>query len=158
MVPDQSKTCLGLEYFCFEGDGLWTMSDADLIELGKRELIQIGMITESDFEDGTVIRMPKAYPVYDSTYSESLRIVQEFLANFANLQLVAAMACTQYNNQDHSMLTRHVGGQKYSGWKHDLWQVNAEQDYHEEVTAGETQTADSRAGSPPPNRAFPRVR
>ncbi len=141
MVPDQSKTCLGLEYFCFEGDGLWTMSDADLIELGKKELIQIGLIADSDVEDGTVIRMPKAYPVYDSTYSESLRIVQEFLARFANLQLVGRNGMHKYNNQDHSMLTAMLAVKNILGGNHDLWQVNAEQEYHEEVTAGETEMA-----------------
>ncbi len=68
MVPDPAKTCLGLEYFCFEGDGLWMMADEDLKELGKRELVKIGLIEAGDVEDGSVVRMPKAYPVYDSTY------------------------------------------------------------------------------------------
>ena len=141
MVPDPSKTCLGLEYFCFEGDGLWTMSDADLMELGKKELIQIGLIAESDVEDGAVVRMPKAYPVYDSTYAESLRIVREFLAKFANLQLIGRNGMHKYNNQDHSMLTAMLAVKNILGARHDLWQVNAEQEYHEEVTAGEDQSA-----------------
>ena len=88
MVPDPNKTCLGLEYFCFEGDGLWTMSDADLIELGRKELGVLGLANPADVEDGSVVRMPKAYPVYDGTYGEALRVVREFLDDVPNLQLV----------------------------------------------------------------------
>src|SRR6185503_8396889 len=105
MVPDPDKTCLGLEYFCFEGDGLWTMSDADLIELGRKELGILGLANPADVEDGSVVRMPKAYPVYDGTYAEALRVVREFLAEVPNLQLVGRNGMHKYNNQDHSMLT-----------------------------------------------------
>jgi protoporphyrinogen oxidase len=133
MVPDPNKTCLGLEYFCFENDGLWTMSDAELKELGKQELAKIGLIQESEVEDGAVVRMPKAYPIYDSTYAESLRVVREFLASISNLQLVGRNGMHKYNNQDHSMLTAMLAARNILGGQHNLWQVNAEQEYHEEV-------------------------
>ena len=134
MVPDPEKTCLGLEYFCFEGDGLWTMPDADLIELGKKELGLLGLATPSDVIDGAVVRMPKAYPVYDGTYAEALRVVREFLASVPNLQLVGRNGMHKYNNQDHSMLTAMLAVKNILGATYDLWQVNAEQEYHEEVT------------------------
>lgn len=137
MVPDQRKTCLGLEYFCFEGDGLWTMSDADLIELGKREIEILGLAKASDVEDGAVVRMPKAYPVYDSQYAEALGVVREFIGGIENLQLVGRNGMHRYNNQDHSMLTAMLAVKNILGGKHDLWDVNADQDYHEEVTGNE---------------------
>jgi len=134
MVPDENKTCLGLEYFCFEGDGLWSMADSDLIELGKKELEILGLVKSIDVEDGSVVRMPKAYPVYDGIYAESLRIVREFLAGISNLQLVGRNGMHKYNNQDHSMLTAMLAVKNILGANYDLWQVNAEQEYHEEVT------------------------
>ncbi|HLA11532.1 MAG TPA: NAD(P)/FAD-dependent oxidoreductase [Pyrinomonadaceae bacterium] len=134
MVPDPEKTCLGLEYFCFEGDGLWTMSDSDLIELGKKELGLLGLVNPADVVDGSVVRMPKAYPVYDGTYAESLRVVREFLDNVPNLQLVGRNGMHKYNNQDHSMLTAMLAVKNILGASYDLWRVNAEQEYHEEVT------------------------
>ena len=134
MVPDPEKTCLGLEYFCFEGDGLWTMPDADLVELGKKELGLLGLATPSDVIDGSVVRMPKAYPVYDGTYAEALRVVREFLDSVPNLQLVGRNGMHKYNNQDHSMLTAMLAVKNILGANYDLWQVNAEQEYHEEVT------------------------
>lgn len=134
MVPDPNKTCLGLEYFCFEGDGLWTMSDADLIELGRKELGILGLANPADVEDGSVVRMPKAYPVYDGTYAEALRVVREFLKDVPNLQLVGRNGMHKYNNQDHSMLTAMLAVKNILGATYDLWQVNAEQEYHEEVT------------------------
>ncbi|MBI2470080.1 MAG: NAD(P)/FAD-dependent oxidoreductase [Planctomycetes bacterium] len=105
MVPDQYKTCLGLEYFCFEGDELWSMADQELIELGKRELSILCLVDARDIEDGFVVRMPKAYPIYDSRYQESLRIIYEFGNQIDNLQLVGRNGLHKYNNQDHSMLT-----------------------------------------------------
>ena len=134
MVPDPEKTCLGLEYFCFEGDGLWTTPDHELIELGKKELGILGLVNPSDIIDGSVVRMPKAYPVYDGTYAESLRVVREFLNRVPNLQLVGRNGMHKYNNQDHSMLTAMLAVKNILGANYDLWQVNAEQEYHEEVT------------------------
>ena len=133
MVSDPDKTCLGLEYFCFEGDGLWTMSDQDLIDLGKKELETLGFISAADVEDGAVVRMPKAYPVYDAEYREALRKVCEFVNDFVNLQLVGRNGMHRYNNQDHSMLTAMLAAENVLGANHDLWEVNADQEYHEEA-------------------------
>jgi protoporphyrinogen oxidase len=133
MVPDIEKTCLGLEYFCFEGDGLWSMDDRELIDLAKRELEKINLVDASLVEDGTVVRMPKAYPVYDSNYQEYLRIIREYLAGIKNLQLVGRNGMHKYNNQDHSMLTAMLAVKNILGANYDLWKVNAEQEYHEEA-------------------------
>ena len=145
MVPDPEKTCLGLEYFCFEGDGLWTMADSDLVELGRKELGMLGLVDPADVTDGSVVRMPKAYPVYDGTYAESLRVVREFLNEVPNLQLVGRNGMHKYNNQDHSMLTAMLAVKNILGANYDLWQVNAEQEYHEEVTDRDKTEADEFA-------------
>lgn len=135
MVPEPDKTCLGLEYFCFEGDGLWNMEDADLIDLAKKELEILGLTSAEDIQDGTVVRMPKAYPVYDSTYKQSLETIQEFVASFQNLQLIGRNGMHKYNNQDHSMLTAMLAVRNLEGEKYDLWAVNADPDYHEEMSS-----------------------
>jgi protoporphyrinogen oxidase len=136
MVPDQDMTCLGLEYFCFDGDGLWSMSDAELIELGKRELEKIGLAKASDILDGTVLRVHKAYPIYDSSYKQSLEVVKGFFNGIENLQLVGRNGMHRYNNQDHSMLTAMLAVENILGANHDLWEVNADQNYHEEIKEG----------------------
>jgi hypothetical protein len=133
MVPDPNKTCLGLEYFCFEGDCLWSMPDNELIDLGKRELETLGLGNKDDVEDGMVVRMPKAYPIYDSTYRKSLEVVRQFLKQFENLHLVGRNGMHKYNNQDHSMLTAILSAENILGANHDLWTVNVEQEYHEEM-------------------------
>lgn len=135
MVPDQSKTCLGLEYFCFEGDGLWSMPDSELVELGKRELAMLGLARASEVEDGVVVRMPKAYPVYDAHYGEALEVVREFFGGLENIQLVGRNGMHRYNNQDHSMLTAMMAVDNILEGKTDktnLWDVNLEMMYHEE--------------------------
>ncbi|MFX0137941.1 MAG: NAD(P)/FAD-dependent oxidoreductase, partial [Candidatus Hodarchaeota archaeon] len=134
MVPNQDKTCLGLEYFCFEGDDLWDMPDDQLIELGKRELEALGFLKSGDVEDGAVVRMPKAYPIYDSIYQDSLRTIRQFLEGINNFQLVGRNGLHKYNNQDHSMLTAIKAAENVLGANHDIWQVNEEQEYHEEIT------------------------
>jgi protoporphyrinogen oxidase len=133
MVPDRSKTCLGLEYFCFEGDGLWTMSDEDLIALAKAELKTLALADPAEIIDGIVMRVPKAYPVYDSNHRQALSIIRKFLAPLANLQLVGRNGMHKYNNQDHSMLTAMLAVRNIEGANHGLWEVNVERDYHEEV-------------------------
>src|SRR5206468_918397 len=105
MVPDPEKTCLGLEYFCFEGDGLWTMSDKELVELGSKEIASLGLVNRADIEDGAVVRMPKAYPVYDDEYVNAVNTIRDFLSELPNLYLVGRNGMHKYNNQDHSMLT-----------------------------------------------------
>ena len=133
MVGDQDKTCLGLEYFCFEGDTLWEMDDEDLVELARNDLEILGLADKSDVEEGVVVRMPKAYPIYDSTYQESLGVVRRFLGRLENFQVVGRNGMHRYNNQDHSMLTAMLAAENILGASHDLWQVNEEQEYHEEI-------------------------
>jgi protoporphyrinogen oxidase len=131
MVPDHSTTCLGLEYFCFEGDGLWDMDNSGLIELAQRELLQLGLIEPGDFIDGTVVRVKKAYPVYDEHYQTVLDEIRAFLPSVPNLQLVGRNGMHRYNNQDHSMLTAMLAARNILGSAYDLWQVNADAEYHE---------------------------
>jgi len=136
MVPDPSKTSLGLEYFCTEGDELWNMQDADLIEIGKREVQRIGLANYSDIESGCVFRVPKSYPVYDSDYRDSLATLKEFVSSFENFQTVGRNGLHRYNNQDHAMLTGMLAVRNLAFGEHnDLWSVNADQEYHEEIRA-----------------------
>jgi protoporphyrinogen oxidase len=136
MVPDPLKTCLGLEYFCFEGDGLWTMSDEDLIKLATEEIGALGLVDPKDVEDGAVVRMPKAYPVYDSVYAGAVNTIREFMAGLGNLYLVGRNGMHKYNNQDHSMLTAMLSVKNILGAKYDVWEVNVDNEYHEEVSEG----------------------
>jgi len=138
MVPDENKACVGLEYFCFEGDGLWTAADRDLIDLGRREMALIGLIDPEKVVDGTVVRMPKAYPVYDEGFEESLDVVRSYLARFSNLQVAGRNGMHKYNNQDHSMVTAMLAVQNLCGAANDVWAVNAEDEYHEEVDLDRT--------------------
>ena len=136
MVPDQNKTCLGLEYFCSEGDEIWKMSDIELIDLATRELASLNLANAA-VEDGTVLRQPKAYPVYDRDYRKHLQVIQNYLSSFDNLQTVGRNGMHRYNNQDHSMLTGMLAAKNILGEKHDLWDVNTERSYHEEFTKEE---------------------
>ncbi len=134
MVPDQSKTFLGLEYFCNEGDDLWNMSDEALIQLGTRELETMGLARAADVEDGTVIRQLKTYPVYTGEYESYLERIRGFLDSMPNLQTVGRNGLHMYNNQDHSMLTAMLAVKNLLGQgSHDVWSVNVERAYHEEV-------------------------
>ena len=137
MVPDPTKTSLGLEYFCTEGDAVWNTSDADLIELGKQEVDRIGLARSTEIEDGCVVRVPKAYPVYDSDYRDHLAVVREFVESLENFQPVGRNGLHRYNNQDHAMLTGMLAVRNVVlGQRNDLWNVNTEREYHEEIHAG----------------------
>lgn len=133
LVPDPNQTCLGLEYFCNEGDPLWNMTDDQLIELGKKELETLGLVQKREAQEGMVVRMPKAYPIYDLTYQKSLETVRRFLAHLSNFQMVGRNGMHKYNNQDHSMLTAMLSAENILGANHDLWSINVEQEYHEEM-------------------------
>jgi protoporphyrinogen oxidase len=134
MVPDPTKTSLGLEYFCNEGDALWNMPDAELIESGKREVERLGLARYADVEDGCVFRAPKSYPVYDSEYRGYLAIVREFVDSLENFQTIGRNGLHRYNNQDHAMLTGMLAVRNLIlGEKSDLWSVNADREYHEEI-------------------------
>ena len=145
MVPDPSKTALGLEYFCTEGDDVWTMSDADLIEQGRREVDHLGLAPYSAVEDGCVVRVPKAYPVYDAEYREHLDVVRGFVDGLENFQTIGRNGLHRYNNQDHAMLTGIFAARNVIlGEQHDLWTVNADQEYHEEIREELVDTAVTR--------------
>ncbi len=133
MVPDPSMACYGLEYFCFEGDGLWTSSDADLIALGKQEIEKIGLTKASAVVDGYVVRQPKAYPVYDQFYKARVDSVRDALANYPGLYLVGRNGMHKYNNQDHSMMTAMLAAKNIIAGKelYNLWDVNEDAEYHE---------------------------
>jgi len=134
MVPDPDMTCLGLEYFCFEGDGLWTQSDAELIELAKHEIDHIGLIKASDVVDGVVVRQPKAYPVYDDAYRAHVTALRlEIESRFPTLHLVGRNGMHKYNNQDHAMMTAMLTVENIlaGARKFDVWNVNEDAEYHE---------------------------
>lgn len=135
MVPDAGHSCLGLEYFCFEGDGLWSSSDAALIEQAKQEVERLGLVKREAILDGTVLRIKKAYPVYDGVYLRGLAAIKEFLGQVPNLQLAGRNGMHRYNNQDHSMLTAMLAARNVLGGRYDLWQVNADAEYSEQGAA-----------------------
>jgi protoporphyrinogen oxidase len=132
LVKD-GRTCLGLEYFVFEGDGMWTKADEDLVEQATRELAVLGLAEPSQVEAGYVVRMPKAYPVYDEGYKAKVEVLRRWLsANVPNLHPVGRNGMHKYNNQDHSMLTAMLTVENIvNGTDHDIWAVNVEKDYHE---------------------------
>ena len=133
MVADPATIWLGLEYFCDEGDSLWSMLNGAFLDFAAMELEKIGMIDRADVLDGTVVRVPKAYPAYFGEYREFAR-VRAFLDGFSNLYPIGRNGMHRYNNQDHSMLAANAAVDAIlgSGHKSAIWQVNAEDDYHEE--------------------------
>jgi protoporphyrinogen oxidase len=133
MVKD-GRTCLGLEYFVNEGDDLWSMADDDLVELGKRELQTLGIANMDVVDAGYVVRVPKAYPVYDEDYRDNVDVLRGWLdAHAPNVHPVGRNGMHKYNNQDHSMYTAMLTVETIAdGVPHDVWQVNVEEEYHEE--------------------------
>ena len=135
LVADPNLIWLGLEYFCKEGDDLWSMSDGAFLDFAAAELQKIGMIDRSDVIDGTVVRVPKAYPAYFGEYSEFGK-VREYLERFQNLYPVGRNGMHRYNNQDHSMLAAKGAVDSITNLgrgKSDIWRINAEDEYHEEI-------------------------
>ena len=133
MVPDPDTACVGLEYFCFEGDDLWTMSDDDLVALATKELEQLDLAPAGKVRRGYVVRVPKAYPMYDEDYSERVDVIKGWLAGLTNLQQVGRNGLHRYNNSDHSMLSAMRAVENVvHGTSHDIWAVNVESAYHEE--------------------------
>jgi protoporphyrinogen oxidase len=134
LVRSHDATWLGLEYFCQEGDDLWTSSDAELLNLGVSELCSLRLANRADFIDGVVLRMPKAYPGYFGGYEE-FPDVQKFLDGYENLFLIGRNGMHKYNNMDHSMLTAMAAVDNIVAnvrTKENIWSVNAEAEYHEE--------------------------
>ncbi len=135
MVPDPALNCYGLEYFCFEGDNVWTSPDADLVKLASSELIKLKLAAPEDIIDGHVIRQPKAYPVYDDAYQGHVNTIMEGLAaQFPTLHLVGRNGMHKYNNQDHAMMTGLLTAENIIAGKRvlDPWMVNSDAEYHEE--------------------------
>ena len=136
MVKD-GRTCLGLEYFVNVGDELWRSPDDELIELGTKELAHLGLVAADQVEAGYVVRMPKAYPVYDWSYKQNVQTIVDWMsANVPNVHPVGRNGMHKYNNQDHSMLTALLTVENIlDDAGHDVWAVNVEEDYHEEGPA-----------------------
>jgi protoporphyrinogen oxidase len=159
MVPDPALTCYGLEYFCFEGDALWDASDSDLIRLAGAELVKLNLATAEDILDGTVMRQPKAYPVYDDGYLERVAAIRnELETHYPNLHLVGRNGMHKYNNQDHAMMTAMLTVKNILAGRlvYDVWCVNQDAEYHEKgqaPVASRPQTSISqvtdRAATPP---------
>ncbi|HJQ58528.1 MAG TPA: NAD(P)/FAD-dependent oxidoreductase [Vineibacter sp.] len=134
LVPDPTLNCYGLEYFCFEGDNLWTSDDQALVDLARRELVLLGLAGDDDVVDGHVIRQPKAYPVYDDVYQQNVDTVRAWVEREApGLHLVGRNGMHKYNNQDHAMMTALLTAENilagHAKW--DVWQVNQDAEYHE---------------------------
>ena len=149
MVPDPAVACVGLEYFCFEGDGLWSMSDDDLVALARDELDALGLCHPSSVEGGVVVRQEKAYPVYDDAYRCHVDAIRAELAHaYPTLHLVGRNGMHRYNNQDHAMMTAMltvrniIAGEN----RYDIWAVNEDAEYHEAGDEGvqEALTAGAR--------------
>ncbi len=139
MIADPNVTCLGLEYFCFEGDGLWSKTDPELIAMATGELATIGIAQPGEITDGCVVRQRKAYPVYDEGYRERVDAIRAELAeSYPTLHLVGRNGMHKYNNQDHAMMTAMLCVQNIVAGKpvYDLWRVNQDAEYHEAGAAG----------------------
>jgi protoporphyrinogen oxidase len=134
MVSDPEKAWVGVEYFCNEGDTLWTRSEESMKALAIEELAKIEIIEKEAVVDAVVLKMPKAYPAYFGTYSRFGEI-RDFIDSFENLYLVGRNGMHRYNNQDHSMLTAMTAVDNILAGRADksnLWELNTEMEYHEQ--------------------------
>ena len=134
MVPDENVACVGLEYFCFENDGLWSSSDDDLIALATREMQILGLCDPRDVIGGAVVRQEKAYPVYDEDYAANVEAMRcELEDKHPSLHLVGRNGMHRYNNQDHAMMTAMLTVENILAGKriYDTWCVNEDAEYHE---------------------------
>jgi len=139
MIPDGVSTCLGLEYFCFEGDGLWSSSDDELIALAKEEISKIGLMRLDDIVDACVVRQSKAYPVYDDRYADNVATIRrEIESRYPTLHLVGRNGMHKYNNQDHAMMTGLLTAMNIVAGRtiYDVWQVNEDAEYSEAGVSG----------------------
>ena len=132
MVPDPQTSSLGMEYFCNRGDAIWSMADEELVRLASEEIESLGLARSTDVVWGTVIRQPKAYPIYDADYQRHLDTIRNWLETLDNLQTIGRNGQHRYNNLDHSMLTGMAAVHRLLGERTDPWQVNMENSYHEE--------------------------
>jgi len=140
MVPDEALACVGLEYFCFEGDGLWSASDDDLVALATKELATLGLVDPATVVGGRVVRQEKAYPVYDDAYRANVEEMRaELEARYPTLHLVGRNGMHRYNNQDHAMMTAMLTVRNIQAGEriYDIWAVNEDAEYHESGNEGE---------------------
>jgi protoporphyrinogen oxidase len=152
MVPDPATACYGLEYFCNDGDDLWARPDAELVALAASEIAKLGLASAEDVLDGTVVRQPKAYPVYDAEYEARVNVVRaELEERFPTFHPVGRNGMHKYNNQDHAMMTAMLTVENIlrGAVSFDAWKVNDDAEYHE---SGVTDTERADAGL----RAVPR--
>ncbi|MDN3646783.1 NAD(P)/FAD-dependent oxidoreductase [Pontixanthobacter aestiaquae] len=150
MVPDEDVACVGLEYFCFEGDGLWASDDDDLIELAKQEMEILGLCDPKDVVGGAVVRQEKAYPVYDEDYAANVEAMRaELEEKFPTLHLVGRNGMHRYNNQDHAMMTAMLTTENIVAGKrlYDTWCVNEDAEYHEAGDEGAEKAIPARETS-----------
>ncbi len=149
MVPDVAHAgCLGLEYFCFDGDALWQSSDKQLAELAITELEKIGLASRDQIRGSRVVRQPKAYPVYDDRYREIVETIKTDLADhFPHLHLVGRNGMHKYNNQDHAMMTAMLAVENIIAERplYDVWAVNEDAEYHEEGQSADSGASGLRA-------------
>ncbi len=135
MVNDLNKIWIGVEYFCNEGDEFWSLSDAQILKLATNELEKIGIINLEDFEDGCVIRLKKTYPAYFGSYKDEINVIKDYFSEIENLYLIGRNGLHKYNNMDHSMLTAMVSVDNLLNGiksKENIWNINIEEEYHEE--------------------------
>jgi protoporphyrinogen oxidase len=131
MVPE-GRSCLGAEYFCFEGDEIWQLSNEEAVELATRELARIGLLDADNVIDRVKVLVAKAYPMYDARYEGALPEIRTYLDGFSNLQTCGRNGLHRYNNQDHSMWTAIMAVLNLvDGSDYDVWSVNTEASYHE---------------------------
>ena len=143
MVPHPEHASIGMEYFCHEGDGLWSKDDDALVAQAAGELERLGLAGASHVIGGKVIRQPKAYPVYDGAYRAALDTIAGWIDGLENFQTVGRNGMHRYNNQDHSQLTAMLAVRNLLGEHHDLWSVNVERSYHEDFTSEERDARDA---------------
>ncbi|WP_205697347.1 NAD(P)/FAD-dependent oxidoreductase [Conexibacter sp. SYSU D00693] len=140
MVPDPDTASIGMEYFCFKGDELWDSSDEDLIALATREIELLGLAKAQDVRRGYVVRVPKAYPMYDAEYADRVATIRSWLDPLQGFVQVGRNGLHRYNNSDHSMLSAmRAVDNVLDGERHDIWAVNVESAYHEEQTDADSE-------------------
>ncbi|MEJ7784124.1 MAG: NAD(P)/FAD-dependent oxidoreductase [Solirubrobacteraceae bacterium] len=153
MVPDPDTACVGMEYFCFKGDDLWSMADDDLVALASRELEALGLCPASKVRRGYVVRVPKAYPMYDAEYAERVATIRTWLDPLEGFIQVGRNGLHRYNNSDHSMLSAmRAVDNLIKGTDHDIWAVNVESAYHEEQTDADSENPYRTVPEPPSMR------
>ena len=158
MVPDPDTGCVGMEYFCFQGDRLWNMADEDLVALATRELEQLGLVQPGRVKRGYAVRVPLAYPMYDESYAEQVEKIRTWLDPIQGLVQVGRNGLHRYNNSDHSMLSAMRAVDNVLGrGEHDIWAVNVESAYHEEETDADAEHAYKRVPLTPAAEAEERA-